>query len=134
MADRELTPEQSALIERMQPTDIPVVGGTRTFDQISPIFGNGRAPIIAVHIDSHPPTDEEVSKIEDIGRAKISRLFVPSEVHGWYADGARITILKKIDEKGIWTYRDSFWTVGPTWFPIPGSLEELEKRINFKYS
>lgn len=108
---------------------VPITRCAYGFDPI--VDGNlfNWNPIVTVTIESAEPAKEEMEQIKGLAGYLVEKFsFHPSEVKGMFAQGINTITFKK-NSDGTWTFRRMTWTVGPTWHPIPGTLEELKERL-----
>jgi hypothetical protein len=108
---------------------VPISRNAYGFDPI--VNGNpfNWSPIVSITIESDEPTRDEVDQIGAMAGHLVEKFsFHPTDVKGMFAKGFNtITFKKNFD--GTWTFRRMSWTQGPTWFPIPGTLEELKEKL-----
>ena len=129
---RNFTPREQELITAIGDTGIGLHRGGMNWDPLSPtmdVFSQRLTPMVAIWPESEVPTPEEVESIVQIGKDKLKKaLFHPSEIQGLSAPGANMATLFKRPE-GTWTFRRMTWSVGPMWFPKPGTLEEIKEQV-----
>lgn len=122
---RTPTPREIELRKRLADTGIAVHRGGLNYD---PMGIDSLVPVVAIWLESELPTDEEIKTIRTVAQKKINRFFNPSAVEGLAVRGANmITLFKRVD--GTWTFRRMTWQDGPTWYPKPGTLEEIKAKL-----
>lgn len=99
------------------------VGGLH-FD--SPSLGLTKIPICAIWEESEELTEEEVKRLGGIFTEIIQKQY-PDATKDFKATSANMITFRKVD--GKWTFRRLTWEIGPIWYPIHGSLEEIGKNI-----
>lgn len=125
---RTPTPREIELQSKLADTGIAVHSGGLRYDPILWMGIDPLTPVVAIWGESKIPTDEEIEAIKTIAQRKIDRFFHLSEVKGLSARGANmITLFKKEDD--TWTFRRMTWQIGPTWYPKPGTLEEIREEL-----
>ena len=91
----------------------------------NPLLGAfDKRPLCAIWHKSEEPTEKEIGILTEIVQEKIDK-FNPRAVEGFSIEGANTITFKK--EDGKWTFRRLTWSMGPTWYPKPGSLEEIRE-------
>ncbi len=119
------SPKEIALTELLSAKGIPVQGGGFRWDPFLPSPSEGNA-VIAVHVTSEQPTDEEIDLIRKIGEQRITRFGLSDKTDILFAPMANtLTLIKKPD--GNWGYRKLTWTQGPLWLVAEGSLASNEE-------
>lgn len=119
------TPREIELQNVLKDSGIAIHQSGFAYD-INTLLSDDYRPAIAIWGQSQIPTKDEIEKIKLFAEAFISDFESTKDLS---AIGISTHTLFKKDN-GNWTFRNMTWQIGPTWYPIEGSLDSIGEHIS----